>query len=79
MAESEWITEDLLLPYFNRSRKGTEDLGGILPIAEMERRMIKKALKKYGVSVEGKQKAAKTLQISLATLYNKIKRYDIRL
>lgn len=41
--------------------------------------MIKKALEEYGISVEGKQKAAKALKISLATLYNKMKKYEIKL
>lgn len=79
MAEGEWITEDLLLPYFDRFKKRSRNKGGILPIEEMERRMIKKALEEYGISVEGKQKAAKALKISLATLYNKMKKYEIKL
>lgn len=77
MVEGEWITEDLLFPYFNQiKRKGLEK-DGLIPIEEMERRMIKRALEEYGSSVKGKQKAAKALKISLATLYNKIKKYDI--
>ncbi|MDD4570205.1 MAG: sigma 54-interacting transcriptional regulator, partial [Tepidanaerobacteraceae bacterium] len=79
MVDGEWITEDLLLPYFDQFKKRTRIKGGIVPIEEMERRLIKKALEEYGVSVEGKQKAAKALKISLATLYNKIKKYEIKL
>ena len=44
----------------------------------MERRLIKRALEEYGTSVKGKERAAKALNISLATLYNKIKKYDIK-
>ncbi len=44
-------------------------------IEEMERKLIKRALEEFGVSLEGKRQAASTLKISLATLYNKMKKY----
>lgn len=77
MAEGEWITEDLLLPYFNQLKKRGKDKTGILPLEEMECKMIKMALEEYGTSVKGKQNTANALKISLATLYNKIKKYGI--
>ncbi|AEE90231.1 PAS modulated sigma54 specific transcriptional regulator, Fis family [Tepidanaerobacter acetatoxydans Re1] len=77
MAEGEWITEDLLLPYFNQLKKRGKDKTGILSLEEMECKMIKMALEEYGTSVRGKQNAANALKISLATLYNKIKKYGI--
>ncbi|WP_213950509.1 sigma 54-interacting transcriptional regulator [Tepidanaerobacter syntrophicus] len=77
MVEGEWITEDLLFPYFNQIKRKDPEKNGLMPIEEMECRMIKKALEEYGSSVKGKQKAAKALKISLATLYNKIKKYNI--
>jgi len=46
----------------------------LIPIDRMEQILIKKALMKFGNSVEGKRRAAQALNISLATLYNKIKR-----
>lgn len=46
---------------------------GIIPLEQMERQMIRLALKYYGNTVEGKKQAAKALKISLATLYNKLK------
>lgn len=46
---------------------------GIIPLEEMEKQMIQRALKRYGNSVEGKKEAANSLKISLATLYNKLK------
>lgn len=46
----------------------------LLPIDQMEQILIKKALAKYGNSVEGKRRAARALNISLATLYNKLKK-----
>jgi PAS domain S-box-containing protein len=51
---------------------GAEEV--ILPLDEMERIMIARALRKYGTSVAGKKEAAKALNISLTTLYNKLRR-----
>jgi Transcriptional regulator containing PAS, AAA-type ATPase, and DNA-binding domains len=48
-------------------------IGRIMPIEQMEKQMIRFALKRYGDSVEGKKQAAKALKISLATLYNKLR------
>lgn len=42
-----------------------------------EKKAIAEALKSFGKSLEGKRKAAGHLGISLATLYNKIRQYDI--
>lgn len=41
-------------------------------ISHLEKEIIQKAVDYYGNTVEGKKKAAKSLKISLATLYNKI-------
>ncbi|MDI3480876.1 MAG: hypothetical protein PWQ97_531 [Tepidanaerobacteraceae bacterium] len=79
MAEGEWITEELLMPYFEQFKGREKSRTGIMPLEEMEKRMIKKALEEYGTSVEGKRKAAKALKISLATLYNKLKKYKIQM
>jgi len=38
--------------------------------------MLKLALTRYGETLEGKKKAAQALNISLATLYNKLKKYS---
>lgn len=46
-------------------------------IEDMERRMCRLALEKYGYSVAGKKRAAEILGISIATLYNKLKKYRI--
>jgi PAS domain S-box-containing protein len=45
----------------------------LIPIAEMEKKMIERSLEVFGTSLEGKKLAAKALGISLASLYNKIK------
>jgi PAS domain S-box-containing protein len=44
---------------------------------ETERKFIQETLSKFGNDIEEKKKAAKKLGLSLATLYNKIKRYNI--
>ncbi len=53
----------------------TSTLGELMSIEEMEKRMIRMALQRYGDSVEGKKRAAQVLNISLATLYNKIRSF----
>lgn len=72
------ITQKHLAQYIdqhfdNRFQKDDD----IFPLEELERIEITKALKKFGSTVEGKKKAAMALNISLATLYNKLKRYQI--
>ncbi|MDO9535795.1 MAG: sigma 54-interacting transcriptional regulator [Bacillota bacterium] len=52
------------------------DLSNIPSLEEMERVMIKKALKKFGNTLNGKKQAAKALEISLTTLYNKLKKMN---
>jgi transcriptional regulator with PAS, ATPase and Fis domain len=46
----------------------------VLPIEEMEKQLIKKAVSKYRGN---KRKAANALKISERTLYRKLKEYDI--
>lgn len=48
-----------------------------LSLEKMEKRYIEKALEVYGQDQEGKQRAAGELGIGIATLYRKIKRYNI--
>ncbi|MGE4272658.1 MAG: sigma-54 interaction domain-containing protein [Desulfitobacterium sp.] len=56
----------------------TEEIHFREPMAldQLEKKMIRLALERYGNSVEGKKRAAGVLRISLATLYNKIKTLD---
>lgn len=49
----------------------------LMPLDRMEKIMIERALDKYGNTVEGKKQASEFLNISLATLYNKIRKYNI--
>lgn len=46
-------------------------------VQEFERRTIQNAIEHFGSSVEAKQRIAKELGISVATLYNKIKKVEI--
>lgn len=50
---------------------------GIKTLAEMEKEAIKNLLEKFGTSSKDKIKTAKALDISLATLYRKIKSYNL--
>ncbi|MFZ5643983.1 MAG: sigma-54 interaction domain-containing protein [Bacillota bacterium] len=49
----------------------------LITLDEAEAQAIKRALDCFGRSVEGKKKAGKSLGISLATLYNKLKKHGI--
>lgn len=49
----------------------------IMPMKRMEEILLRAALARHGDNLEGKKKAAQVLDISLATLYNKLKKYDI--
>lgn len=51
--------------------KNTAD-GTVIPLLEVERREIEKALSLYGKNTNGKKMAAKSLGIGLATLYRKL-------
>lgn len=50
----------------------------IKPIEELEKEEIIKALKKYGYNTEGMKKTADALNIGIATLYRKVKKYKIK-
>lgn len=50
----------------------------IKPIEELEKKEIIKALKKYGYNTEGMKKTADALNIGIATLYRKVKKYKIK-
>jgi PAS domain S-box-containing protein len=76
-ADGQVIEYHHLLPYIGRL--GIHDISAfeeILPLEKMEEKMLKLALTRYGESLEGKKKAAQALNISLATLYNKLKKYS---
>ncbi|MFR3818926.1 MAG: sigma-54 interaction domain-containing protein [Fusobacterium varium] len=59
-------------------KKNLKENDNISPLSEVvkeaEKSYLKKVIEIYGDSVEGKKKAAKALEISLATLYNKLEK-----
>lgn len=45
---------------------------------DLEKEAIEKAIKKYGSNTEGMKKVADALNIGIATLYRKVKKYNIK-
>ncbi len=52
-------------------------LKGIMPLHKAEKIIIKNALERFGYSYEAKKRIADEIGVSLATLYNKIKKYNL--
>lgn len=73
-ADDELLTKKSLIQHVNQFRISPERNIDLMPIDQMEEMLIRKAMAKYGNSVEGKRRAAQALNISLATLYNKLKK-----
>lgn len=73
--DEEVITKKTLVMHTSQFKITHERDLDLIPLDLMEEMMIKKALSKYGNTVEGKKRASRALNISLATLYNKLKRY----
>ncbi|GAW91935.1 sigma-54 interaction domain-containing protein [Calderihabitans maritimus] len=55
----------------------SESGSGIPSLAELEKEAIRRALQQFGWSEDGKEKAAKALGISRATIYRKIQKYAL--
>mgnify|MGYP005844259153 CR=1 FL=1 len=72
--DDEIITKKNLVQNTNQFKIPSERDLDLMPIDQMEEALIRKALAKYGNTVEGKRRASQALNISLATLYNKLKR-----
>lgn len=76
LAEGKVIVPEHIQLYIKSAIPGEQEPDDIIPLPELEERMIKKALDKFGTSLSGKKKAARKLKISLATLYNKLNKYE---
>lgn len=62
---------------FSRESHSDRTLERYSTIGNMEEQMIKEALLKHGVGVDAKKRVAKELNIGIATLYRKIKKYNL--
>lgn len=77
MAEpGEPIDSDILPPQFVVAEKAVARQSGF-NLEDLERSAIADALSRFGSAAEGKGKAAEALGIGIATLYRKIKKYDL--
>jgi len=56
---------------------GSVEQKQIKTLAQLEKEAIEDLLEKFGTSSKGKTKAAEALDISLATLYRKLKQYNL--
>nr|WP_202820124.1 sigma 54-interacting transcriptional regulator [Calderihabitans maritimus] len=79
-AEDDILSHKHLSQYIGQFETlGSTQYVEVMPLDKMEQLMLKAALARYGESLEGKKKAAQALNISLATLYNKLKKYKASL
>lgn len=72
--DEETINKKNLSQHINQFRISHDRDVELITIDQMEELLIRKAVAKYGNTVEGKRRASQALNISLATLYNKLKR-----
>jgi PAS domain S-box-containing protein len=72
--DEETINKKNLSQHINQFRISHDRDIELITIDQMEELLIRKAVAKYGNTVEGKRRASQVLNISLATLYNKLKR-----
>lgn len=76
LADGQIIEYNHLAPYIGgMGVKNVPQIDEVMPLDKMEQLMLKLALARYGETLEGKKQAAQALNISLATLYNKLKRF----
>ncbi|MCL4441381.1 MAG: sigma 54-interacting transcriptional regulator, partial [Firmicutes bacterium] len=73
-ADDDLINKKNLIQHVSQFKNNNEKDLDLIPIDRMEQILIKKAILKFGNTVEGKRRAAQALNISLATLYNKLKK-----
>ncbi|MCF8011562.1 MAG: sigma 54-interacting transcriptional regulator [Clostridiales bacterium] len=72
--DENFLSKDSFIQHVSQFKNVPSRDWEIIPIDEIEQIMIQKAIAKFGDSVEGKRRAARALNISLATLYNKLKK-----
>ena len=72
-----FIGQRHLMDYLGQAGEEQFSSHDIMPLERMEEILLRSALTRYGYTLEGKKRAARALNISLATLYNKVKRYNL--
>ncbi|MGB9825917.1 MAG: sigma-54 interaction domain-containing protein, partial [Desulfofundulus sp.] len=72
--DEEVFTKKHFIQHVSQFKVSPERDIDLIPIDQMEQLLIRKAIAKFGTTVEGKRRAAQALNISLATLYNKLKK-----
>lgn len=77
MMKLDGIIDTDLLPA--NLRTGVIQAEDDLNLESMEKRMIEKAVSRYGTSVEAKKKIAQALGIGMATLYRKLDKYGLKM
>lgn len=77
LVDEEILDRRHFIPHINQAHANWKQDVELMTIDQMEQLLIKKALDKFGTSAEGKRRAAQALNISLATLYNKLKKYRL--
>lgn len=73
---NETMLPDSFIESFNEQigleERGNDDIKEIIPLKDIEKKYIKKAIEIYGDTTEGKKLAAKKLGIGIATLYRRL-------
>lgn len=77
METTSYITLQSLPQRIRNERIESVESISLITIDEMEKKLIKEALKIYGFSVKDKSRVAQVLGIGTATLYRKIKKYGL--
>lgn len=77
LSNDSYISQRHLTEYLGPSGEEGMLSHGVMPLERMEEILLRSALERYGYTLEGKKRAARALNISLATLYNKVKRYNL--
>jgi len=72
-----YITKKSLPKRIKSNQAENSNFSNIPTINELEKRAIIEALKKFGITSKAKEKAAKALGIGRATLYRKLKKFNI--
>lgn len=77
MCQGEYIQVDHLPDHMGCEEESHEKKSCLMPLHELEKKAIREALEVYGRDKIGISKIVSVLKVSRATLYRKIKAYDL--